>query len=96
MNIKFSSTLPTVPGAYWVKSPYDVDGPKVCIVDVDMCVQLGTWRGLMARITDYQFSERLVPVSRVADAYSEGVSDGFRHKSGYDYSTARKIVEGTS
>ena len=99
MNIKFTKTLPTVPGVYWSMT-YDNKDQRVVSVTQDvrpdkLRFTLACGRSQFTENANLKWSERLVPVSCVEDAYSEGVSDGFRGKSGYDSSTARKTVEGT-
>lgn len=81
----FTDKKPTVPGAYWFKQ-CESDEPTIALIQCfegRACTNItGLW------------SSRLVPVEEVELAYREGAKFASYGPQHYNFSRARRVVEG--
>lgn len=99
--MNFTSTPPTVPGAYWWR--LDEASGQVLVEARShgsslWVVAIGENSGSTPETRGGLWSERLVPVGALKDAFTEALTKGFldprRHGKAYRESRTKQVVEG--
>jgi hypothetical protein len=97
VQVTFSKTPPTAPGAYWHRRNSKVVNPDdwfLVTISKDGDGRMIDSNGDYVEELGGEWSARLVPVDEVKKAYREGFTAGRYHGEDWTQSRARRVVEG--